>query len=71
MPDIIDPFHRQLRMELLQELERRKDYLCRNGVGSMEDYRYICGGIVAMQEILELCLAIEARLFGGERDRSE
>lgn len=66
---VIDPFHQQLRTELEADLESLKAALCNNLAQSIEEYRYRCGTIMALQQVLEKCAEVETRMY-GERKRA-
>ena len=66
---VIDPFHQQLRAELEADLEELKAALCGNLAQTIEEYRYRCGTIVALQQVLEKCAEVETRMY-GERKRA-
>jgi hypothetical protein len=70
-PVVIDPFHRNLRNDLLEELQARRDNLCDNMAGNIEDYRYRCGTIVAIQLVLEKCQEIETRMYGDSQTAAD
>ena len=66
---VIDPFHGQLRTELEADLAALKETLCGNLARDIEQYRYMCGTIVALQQVLDKCTEVEARMY-GERKRA-
>lgn len=67
MSAVIDPFHRALRAILEEELQGRKEALCSNLAADIEDYRFRCGYLVALMEVLAQCGSVEADMYGGER----
>lgn len=64
---VIDPFHQQLRAELERDLEQLKATLCGNMAQNFEQYRYMCGTIVALEQILDKCSEVEARMYGERK----
>lgn len=60
----LDPFHTKLRARLEADLAELRTALCGNMARSIEDYRFRCGTIVALQQVLEQCQEIEAELYG-------
>lgn len=59
-----DPFHRELRTRLEADLASLKETLVNNLARDIEHYRYMCGTIVALQQVLEHCQEIEAKMQG-------
>lgn len=68
---VIDPFHQQLRVELEEDLTALKETLCGNLARDLEHYRYMCGSIVALQQVLEKCTEVEARMYGERKKALE
>lgn len=61
-----DPFHRRLRARLVEELEAQRDALCNNFALDFPDYRYCCGRIVMLQQVLQVAEEIEAEMYTVE-----
>lgn len=64
---VIDPFHQQLRAELESDLEELKTALCNNMARDFLEYKYRCGSIVALQQVLDKCAEVEARMYGERK----
>jgi hypothetical protein len=63
-PVIIDPFHRMLRDEMRVAVGDRVEALADGSAGSFDDYRYQCGYLQAIKDVLDKCLEIERRTHG-------
>lgn len=72
--DITDPFHRQLYMELTEEIARRTEQLASgsallivNDTGTIaEKYAAQVSYIKALYSVLERCKEIETERYGGK-----
>lgn len=64
----LDPFHQNLRAALEADIKELKENLCNNLARDIEQYRYMCGTIVALQQVLERCEEIETKMYGQRED---
>lgn len=65
----LDPFHHNLRAALEADIKELKENLCSNLARDIEQYRYMCGTIVALQQVLERCEEIETKMYGQREDK--
>lgn len=67
----IDPFHANLRAKLEADLKQLREALCSNMARDFLDYKYRCGTIVALQQVLDRCEEIEAEMYGMRETEQE
>lgn len=70
-PAIIDEFHRRLRTVIEEKKADLRQALCSNMARDFEDYRYRCGYLVALDDVLGNCEDVEAAIYVGTADREE
>lgn len=60
----LDPFHSALRTRLEADLASLREALCSNMARDFLDYKFRCGTIVALQQVLDQCQEIETQMYG-------
>lgn len=61
---IVDPFHRRLYLELVDDIDGKMVALAQGSAGTYEDYRGQSSYIQALNDVLEKCRKIERELYG-------
>lgn len=65
MPQIVDPFHRDLHAVLSQRLDETARDLCLGAARSFEEYRAKVAYSQALRDVLEICQNLEHQRYGG------
>jgi hypothetical protein len=73
MPDLIDPFHRQLYGQLSEEIANRTAQLAAGSAAKIvdgattvaENYAAQVSYLIALNRVLDLCQEIEIERYGG------
>ena len=68
---IIDPFHRVLSARLSMDLADRVTSLAKGAVPNYEEYKAQVGYITALNDVLDLCEAIERDQYGARPGQTE